>query len=231
MPSRTGRPHLLTVRVALWRVRRPLSLLAMLVVAFGLAREVAPAAPRTTPVVVAAREVPAGRALRLADLRVRQVPTALVPGTAVSDPDEVLARRTAVSLPRGLAVVEPVLEGERFGVDPPPGTVIVAITVAEAAAVGMLRAGDVVDLVTPTSTPAFSASPQDAGSPAPPELLARRALVLGVGSPSEDESSVPTMLDAQHPTDLTVVVAVTPDEGRVLAAAATWGPLGTVLVG
>lgn len=233
MPSRSARPRFLTLRIAVWRARRALTVLAVLAVAFGLARQLAPAAPRTEPVVVVARSVEAGQELRRADLRIQAMPSRWVPDEAVRDPTPLVARRTAVALPRGLPVVESALEGERFGIDPPPGTVVVAITVSSAAAGGMLRPGDVVDVVPPATAPGQAGAdlpiPGDETAPQHPAVLARSAVVLHLGSPPA-ESVMPDLLAPEPTEDLTAVVAVTPAEGRLLAAAATWGPLGTVLV-
>ena len=230
MASRTAQPHLLTLRIALWRTRRGLTVLVVLLLAVGFTRQLAPPGPRTEPVVVAARAVAAGHELGRSDLRVQAVPSRWVPDEAVSDPETLLSRRTAVPLPRGLPVVVSALEGQRFDVDPPPGAVVVALTVSAAAAGGMLRAGDVVDVVVPAAAPALestaASSGQEPGGTA--AVLARRALVLHVGT-AHDESVMPDLLTPEA-SDVTAVVAVTSEEGRRLAAAATWGPLGTVLV-
>ena len=231
MPTRTARPRLLTARVVLWRARRVLVATGVLLVAFALVRTAAPPPPATRAVVVAARDVPAGQTLERADLRVRRVPTDLGPDTAVADPDTLLERRTAVDIPRGLPVVEATLQGERFGVDPPPGTVVVAVSVSAASAGSMLRPGDLVDLVTPAAAPAWGELSDGSTTGSTPALLARRALVVEVGTSLDETASGPDLLDAQDAADLTALVAVSAEEGRVLAAAAAWGPLGTVLVG
>ena len=230
MASRSAQPRLLTLRITLWRMRRALTVLTMLVLAVGFTQQLAPPGPRTEPVVVAARAVPAGHELSRADLRVQAVPSRWVPDEAVSDPATLVSRRTAVAVPRGLPVVVSALEGQRFDVDPPPGAVVVALTVSAAAAGGMLRAGDVVDVVAPAAAPGLESTTASPGQEprGTAAVLARRAVVLHVGT-THEESGTPVLLTPET-SDVTAVVAVTSEEGRQLAAAATWGPLGTVLV-
>ena len=221
---------MLALRIVLWRMRPfVLPLVVVAAVAVGI-RHLAPPPPQTQPVVVTAHEVPAGRPLTGADLRVVQIAPRVVPDGALSDPDELIGRSAAVPLPRGLPVVASVLEGDRFGLDPPPGTVVVPVRLADGTVPGFLRIGDLVDLVVPGSGFDDLLGTDSDPDPPEPDVLARRALVVDVaqdGRPGTGSSLA--SLDGEA-TRLVVMVAVPPEDGRRLAAAGDEGSLGAVLV-
>jgi len=114
--------------------------------AFAL-QALAPAAPPTVPVVSAARDLAAGERLSGDDLAVVRVQPGVVPDGAV--------RRAGLA--RGATLVSAVRRGElltdartlgrgvldRLG----PGLVAVPVRIADAAAVSLLRPGDLVDVL------------------------------------------------------------------------------------
>lgn len=216
-----GRPVLLTLRLLLWRAR-PLLVLAGLVLVGGVAvRHLGPAPPPTQVVVVAARDLPAGHVLTGADLTVVRMPPHAVPDGVSVSPDRLTGRAVVVAVTRGLPVVPSVLEGQRFGVPAPPGTVTVPILLADPAVARLLRPGDRLDLVAPADWDVTTAGSGE------PVVLASRALVLDVVD--EADAGTPLLSAAQGSAPVTVV-AVSPAEGHRLAAAG-WGSLGAVLVG
>lgn len=242
-PSR--RSPLLSLRILVWRTRHVLTVGAVLLAGATTLRLVAPPPPPTRPVVVTASEVDAGAVLRAADLRVVRMPAHLVPDGAVPQPEGVVGRGAAVRLSAGLPVVGALLEGDRFSLDPPPGTVVVPVALDAAASSSLLRPGDLVDLVVAadsmgllgtgmpaTSLPGASAA-SDVGAKA--AVLADRAIVLDVGARGQDgaEPSTADVLAAapQGSTAQVTLVAVSPEEGRRLAAVGGWGEVGAVLVG
>jgi Flp pilus assembly protein CpaB len=124
---------------------------------------VAPVVP-TTPVLVAAREVPAKTILTLADLKVQEYNVDAKPASALVRPEDAIGRVTII----GMSVGEPIL-ATKFSDPKAPAFVVIpatalgpdgaiksdtpnframSITVADAAAVGgVLVPGDVVDLM------------------------------------------------------------------------------------
>jgi pilus assembly protein CpaB len=200
----------LVVRVALWRLRRGLPLVVVVAVGLLVAGRIAPTAEPTEPVVVTAREVPAGGALAERDLRLARVPTRLVPDGAQSDPGSLTGQEVLITLPRGVPVVRSMLADGRFGRAAPPGTVTVPVRV-DAVVARLLRPGDQIDLVAPADLS--------------PVVLARGALVLDVVT---GETSA-TPWSGSVGEDPVTVVAVSPDEGHRLAGAG-WDSLGAVLV-
>ncbi|MCU1432670.1 MAG: hypothetical protein JWP95_1775 [Actinotalea sp.] len=225
------RPPLLTLRIALWRARHLVVCGVVIAAAWAGVRQLAPPPTPTGPVVVAARDVAAGASLVAADLRVARVPVHLVPDDAITEPTTLLGRSVVVGLPRGLAVVEHVLAGSRFALEPPDGTVVVPVSVSTTTS-ALLQAGDRVDLIAPMLPGGYGeVMPGPDGVPAEPEVLARGALVVDVGGGRESEGGGLVGLGADGGADPVTLVAVSADEGRRLAAAAASGPLGAVLVG
>jgi Flp pilus assembly protein CpaB len=217
--DRRGTAALLSVRIWLWRSRHGLRLAVATLALLAVTRALAPAPPDTTAVVVAARPVPAGTELDRGDLRVEHLPGA-VPERTTAEPGALLGRTALVDLPTGLPVVEPVLEGERFGIDPPDGTVVVPLALTDGALAGMLRPGDRVDVVTTQS---------DDGGVESTAVLAERALVVDV-RPAEGAVAGGVLAPAGDAGPPVVSVAVPAVEGRRLAGTSGWSVLGAVLV-
>lgn len=127
--------------------------------ALALLPSFAPAATTTVPVVVAARDLPAGTLLGAEDLTTADVPSALVPAGALGDPRAVQGHRIATALGAGAAVPSTAL---RSPDDPgtSPGRAVIAAP-ADRALVPYLTAGTAVEVVVP-----------DAGSAEPRRIRA-----------------------------------------------------------
>ncbi|MBO1752021.1 flagellar biosynthesis protein FlgA [Actinotalea sp. BY-33] len=231
-------PPLITLRILLWKGRGAMLVGTLVVAGWAVVQQLAPSGPTTAPVVVTTREVPRGEVLEAGDLRVAHLPARLAPEGALGDATALVGRATAVGLTAGLPVVDPLLEGARFGVEPPPGTVVVPVRLADASVVGLLRAGDRVDLVGPAESGpvlGMATGAEDTGSPLPqPVLLAQGAVVLDLGGGTEEEGrlglgGVAGATSTSEAAAVTVV-AVSPEEGRALAATGSWTALGAVLV-
>ncbi|MCL3861252.1 RcpC/CpaB family pilus assembly protein [Actinotalea sp. K2] len=224
MTPAAAHPHRwLRWRVLAWRTRPLQVLLGLAVAGAVVLHQLAPPAPSTTAVVVAARDLAAGTDLARADLRTVHLPDGVVPDGAARRTEDLTGRRTVVPLTRGLPVVDSLLAGSRFGLDQPPGTVVVPLRLADAAVAALLRPGDRVDLVTPVAT--TGADGDSTGA----EVVAHRALVLDVSRPATGPVS---MLGTPGEDDASVtVVAVAPEEGARLAALTGWSTVNAVLVG
>src|SRR5699024_4515255 len=96
----------------------------------------------------------------------------------------------------------------------PPGAVVVPVRLADPAVTAMLRPGDRIDVVRAG----------DAGH----EMVAQRALVLQAEAPTAAGGG-PLGLGGEGRPGMTLV-AVSPAEGRALAAAGTHGALGALIV-
>jgi pilus assembly protein CpaB len=153
---RSRRPWLSFRRAVSWH-RRKLAVLAVLAaVLTGLSAAV-PEGPPTTTVVRTTAELPGGTRLSTAHLRVEEVVAADAPEGSVVDPEDLIGRTLAAPVARGQIMTELAVTSAR---DPTRrGRVLAPLRLADAEVVGLLRAGDVVDVLAadPQSAQAFVA--------------------------------------------------------------------------
>lgn len=171
--------------------------LTAVAVAAGLQAAAAPP-PVTVAVTVAARDVPAGEVLRDADLATADFALGTAPDDLATD---AVGRVLASPLRRGEPVTDVRLLGPAL-TEAHPGRVALPVRLPDAGMAGLLRVGDVVDLV--------AADPQG-GQPA---LVAAEVPVLALptGSTEPGGSGLGGRL---------VVVAARPDDVPAIADAAT----------
>lgn len=183
------------------RVLRRRRLIAALLLGVGAAvavRSVAPPPPATATLLVAGRDLPAGREVLAGDLVAVEVPPDVVPDGVVAHP---VGRRLAAPLRAGEAVTDVRLVGPRLGAAQPAGTVTVPVRLSDAAQVALLRPGDRISLL--------GTDPQ-AGTT---DLLARDATVLAVPDPA-------SATDGALPGRLVVLALDSDDVYHVTAASA-----------
>ncbi|GIG38708.1 SAF domain-containing protein [Cellulomonas phragmiteti] len=213
LPASPG-PWRTRLRGALWRLRLLLAAVCLGLAAAAVVHAVRPPAPPTVPVVVLARDVPAGTALAPGDLVVTQVPPGVAPRGALVRQDEAKGRVTATDLPAGLPLVAELLADATLA--GPPGTVVVAVRLDDPAVADLLEPGLHLDLV---------AARLEGG---PGQTVARRALVRP--APATDDAPG-GLLGATSPTDgPPVLVAVTPQEAVLIAEASVSSRLVAVVV-
>jgi pilus assembly protein CpaB len=107
----------------------------------------APRPPAGEPVVVAAREVPAGAVLAPADLAVVRRPPSLLPSGAVADRSAAVGRTVGSGLRPGEPLTDARLVGPGLLVGRPLGDVAAPVRIADGEAAALLRAGDQVDVL------------------------------------------------------------------------------------
>ncbi len=183
------------------RVLRRRRLLAALLIAAATAitlRTLAPPPPTTTTLQVAARDLPAGRALQSGDLVSVSVAPDVVPEGVAKDP---VGQRLAAPLRAGEPVTDVRLVGPDLAAGLPAGTVGVPVRLTDAGQVALLRAGDRIRLL---------ATDPQAGSTTE---LAREATVLAVPEPSSAS-------DGALPGRLVVLALASSDVYHVTAATA-----------
>lgn len=175
--------------------RRPRLLLAgcCVLLALATAVEKKPAAaplPRTVPVVVAARALPAGRQLTRADLSVVRWPAQLRPPGARGDPAALAGSRLAGPVGTGEPITGTRLIGADLAAGLPRRLVAAAVTLGDDHASELIRAGDHVDLLEA----ARPVDPLAGATPEPPDVtdLATHVTVLAVlpANPSADAELV-----------------------------------------
>lgn len=196
--SRAMRPDWLRTVVA----RRVLAGLLVLLAAAAAWRD----DPRDdgTDVVVAARDLTPGSALTAQDLRVERLSSATIPDGALKRLDDVAGRTLAGPARRGEALTDVRLLGSRLAESAAgPDARIVALPLADAALLDLLRPGDVVDVV---------AAPASADTDADARMIATGAIVVLVSTRSGG-------ITAQN-ADRVVLVALPSLSARMVAGAA-----------
>jgi pilus assembly protein CpaB len=200
------------------RYRRQLAgILAAAAVTSGLAA-VSPAPASSRAVVVAAHDLAAGQVLAAGDVSLVNLPVAARPEGALGDVAGVAGRSVAGPVRRGEPITDVRLVGAGL-LRGSKGLVAAPVRLVDAAAVALVRPGDLVDILA-------AAGIDPAGVPAsevgPARLVAGQARVLAVpGRPDSASSDDGALL----------LVAVTPQTARDLAAAAAGERLSLVILG
>jgi len=213
LPAARG-PAGVRARRALWRFRFALAAVCLGVAAAVTLQALRPPTPPTVPVVVLARDVPAGTELAAGDLAVADVPAGTAPDGAFRAADDARGHVTAVDLPARLPLTPTLLTDTVLA--GPAGTVVVAVRLDDPAVADLLEPGLHLDLV---------AARLEGG---PGETVARRALVR----PSPDGDAPPGGLLGAAPAGdgPPVLVAVTPEEALLIAQASVSSRLVAVVV-
>ncbi|MEE6273159.1 SAF domain-containing protein [Georgenia wangjunii] len=198
-----------------WRCRHVVLAVALALCVGVVLAELRPPPPRTEPVLVLARDVPAGAVLTGADLAVRQAGAGSVPAHALRAVGEAEGATLAVGLPAGFPLAGSVLVGPGLADGAPPGLVVVPVRLADPGVVAMLRPGDRVDLLAATA--------DAAGTAGPAEVVAAGALVL-----ARHEEAGAGLLGAGAEAPL-VLVALPPPVAAAVVGASAWAPLRVVL--
>jgi Flp pilus assembly protein CpaB len=189
-----------TVRRVVLARRRPLAALCAAGAVLAGVHAVRPPAGPTVTVEVAAHDLTAGRVLTEGDLERRSYPADVAP---VGSVDRGAGRTLAAPVRAGEPVTDVRLVAPSI-LDGYAGRVALPVRIADAAAVGLLRSGDRVDLV--------AADPRRGTA----SYVAVDVSVLAI--PSVDETAAAT---SQLTGRLVVVAAAPSDVDRIAGAAAT----------
>lgn len=195
------------------RHRRLLLATCLAVAALAGLRAVAPPEPATVPMLVAARDLPAGRVLTDADLETVPAPAELVPAGARSRA-EARGRTTTGPVRRGEALTDARLVTTRL-LAGYPGRVALPVRLPDPATVALLQVGDRIDLVATDPTTGTA------------ETVATDAPVAAI----PDAPATPGAAAGVQPGGRLVVVALSPAAARVVAAAAATRHLSAVISG
>jgi Flp pilus assembly protein CpaB len=155
----------------------------------------------TVMVDVAAHDLPSGAVLRDDDLVARSYPAGLAPVGSATD---ALGRSLAAPVRAGEPITDVRLVAPSL-LDGYPGRVAVPVRITDAAAAGLLRPGDRVDLV--------AADPRRGTA----SYVALDVPVIAIPAPDSTESAGTAALTGR----LVVVAAPPSDVGRIAGAAAT----------
>ena len=175
-------------------------------------------APRPAPsvaVLAAARDVAGGARLGSGDIRTLRLPPSAVPAGALVDPAAAVGRVLAAPVRANEPLTDLRLLGSALLRGSSGALVAVPVRFADAQAVRLLRAGDVVDVVA-----AAALDPSGTG-PVAAHVVAERARVLAVPAPAESAGLQDGAL---------VVLALEPEVATRVAAAAAAARLSFTLL-
>jgi Flp pilus assembly protein CpaB len=189
--------------------RRPLAALCAAVAVLGVIHVARPAPPATVAVTVAAHDLPSGTLLTANDLAVRRYPAGDVP-TGAGPP--AVGRTLAAPMRAGEPVTDVRLVSPSL-VSGYPGRVAMPVRIADADAVGLLRAGDEVDLL--------AADPRSGRA----SYVAVHVPVVALPASSGQDGATAGL------TGRLVVMAVSPSDVDTIAGAAATDLLSVVISG
>ena len=212
---RRRRPWRLTLRLVLWRSRAAVAAVAVALAVGSAVHALAPAPVPTRPVVVAARDLPAGTTLAAADLRVEQVPDVGAGWTLPDAPASLAGSTTAVPLSAGEPVVAAVLVPAQLR--GPAGTVVTTVRLSDPALAGLLTPGTRVDVLA-------------AAEGGPGTVVARRALVLPRPAAAGGTANGGLLGGGSDDEQPPVLLAVARDDADDLAGAAASASLSALVV-
>jgi Flp pilus assembly protein CpaB len=205
------------------RLRLPFAALLFGCACAAVVGELRPAPALTSSVVVASRPLPAGHVVAGSDVRLASIPRDVVPSGAPHAADAIIGSALAVAVPEGLPLVDSLLA--RDLVEGPPGTVVAAVRLADAAVATLLAPGTHIDVLAATEdgTPGRSLA-RGALVLAPPGLADREP--TGTGGLASSALVGGTAAEVSSP----VLLAVTPDEAAALAGVGNSALLSAVIV-
>lgn len=204
LPRRSDIPRL--VRLAALRFggwpRRVLVIACLLLAALSAVSAAQPAGAGKQ-VVVAARDLAAGRVITAGDVRVERWPAAQVPHRGLTSMHDAIGGRpaTAVSIGEPLTIARMIGVGLTAGL--PPGEVVVTVGLAESPTITVIHTGDRVDLL-------HGASSADSQTTSAAAVVARDVPVLAV-------------IEADQEAGASAGLAVAVDESTALRLAALSG--------
>jgi pilus assembly protein CpaB len=169
----------------------------------GARHEPPPAA--AGPIVVAARDLPAGARLSGSDVRVIAWPADLRPPGAMSRPSQVIGRRLAGPIRAHEALTGTRLTGGDLTAGLPPQLRAVPVELTSSAMPDLVRVGDRIDLLV-------NDQPDGDATPVPSaHVLAEGVRVLAVSGrpadPGADGESTGLIVAADQPTALRIAAA------------------------
>ena len=203
-----------TLRRAVSRHRRMLAALLLAAAVLAGLGAVAPQRPELSAVIVAAHDLGAGQVLGSGDLAVVGVPLDLRPDGALADPATLAGRSVAAPVRKGEPITDVRLVGPGL-LTGSAGLVAAPVRLADAAAVALVRPGDLVDVLAAAGTDPTG----QAYASSVAQLVATRARVL----------ALPRSSDASPADGALVLLAVSPETALALAGAAATARLSLVV--
>lgn len=184
-----------------------------------------PAEPETVDVLVAARDLPAGRTLERSDLEHAAYPVDTVPAGALPTEQPPTGRALVAPLRAGTPLTDRSLVGRPMLRSLRPGTVAASARIADPELLRLVRVGDRVDVVAGGDGAYSRAASDQWASYGQARVVARSARVLAI----PEKTAASGQLGAD--TSGLVLLAVAPETALELAGAGAGSALSLVLHG
>jgi pilus assembly protein CpaB len=155
------------------------------------------------PVVITARDLPAGTVLRAADVRLSRWNSSQIPRRAVRSIAQAIGATIAAGMDRGEPITTARIRGPGITTGLTPGLVAVTVTITGPSTLALIRAGDRVDLL--------AATPADADAVRPARIVASAVRVLAVLTPrssTADDQSAGLVVAASRAAALSIASVV-----------------------
>ncbi|MBM7824659.1 Flp pilus assembly protein CpaB [Arcanobacterium pluranimalium] len=204
------------IRALLWRWRWVSFALLIAAISQSVVSILESTSVAMAHVAVAKSDLSTGDTLSSSNVEVVNLPEKLLPEHAVSDLTEINDEVIAAPLPRGMPIIKEQLLNSSFSTHAPPNTVVTTVTLADDATLGMLRAGNRIDLYAPARE---TTKDLDA------ELLVKNAVVLS--TVNESKSAGGLFNDFSNKS--TIMVAIPNDAARLVIGIGAKTPLRAVI--
>jgi pilus assembly protein CpaB len=161
------------------------------------------AATDSAPVVISARDLPAGTVLRAGDIRLSRWDPGQIPPRAVRSLTQAIGSTIAAGMDRGEPVTTARIRGPGITTGLTPGLVAVTVTITGPSTLTLIRAGDRVDLL--------AATPADTNAVSPARVVASGVRVLAVLAPRSsgaDDQSAGLVVAVSRATALSIASVV-----------------------
>ena len=193
-------------RLSGWPRRVAAAVCLSLAVGSALVHRGPSAASARGPVVVAVRDLPAGRVLAAGDVHVAMWPAQLLPAAAVRTLTQAVGRTIAAAMTAGEPITSARLRGRGLAAGLRSGTVATTVPLTDTAALSILQPGDLIDLIAtsgPGNGPALDTAPSRAQVVAP----GVRVLAVLTGPDDADGATGSLVIAVTQTTALNIAAA------------------------
>lgn len=216
------------IRIGVRRYQRLLRAGALAIVVVIIVARLSPKPAPTTPIVAAARDLPAGAVLAASDLRTIAIPPADVPAGATIDMTALVGHQLSGPLRRGEPLTD-VRLGDGVLRRPALGLVSAPVRFADSQAAQLLQPGQRIDVLA-ANTAVGDGAPA-ASAPGPATVVAADVMVVAIpiaSAPPGGGSQVDSDVGSEGAL---VVLATSALQARQLAQAQVTSRLSAVVVG
>ena len=228
-PARTVEHVWREIRIGVRRYRQLLRAALVTIVLALVVSRLAPKPAATTAIVTAARDLPAGEVLTVADLHTVDVPPATVPAGVATDVDAVVGSQLSGPLRRNEPLTD-VRINDGVLRRPAPGLVSAPVRLADSQAALLLRPGQRIDVLA-ASTDTQGGSVAAPAADAAAIVVAADVTVVAIPNVSRTPGSASDATGDVGVEGTLVVLATSVFQARQLAQAQVSSRLSAVVVG